>query len=97
MAETKLEKLEKLYQKECTLAEKHKQAAKDIKDEIEALKGNLITKTVLSLNLNNQDFDYFMSYLKNKKDIQSAIEQFKKKLEQKGEDVPHEEKEMASD
>lgn len=97
MSETKLEKLEKLYNKECALAEKHKQAAKDIKEEMEALKGNIITKAVLSLNLDNQEFDYFMSYLKNKKDIQSAINQFKQNFEKKGEDASHGEKEMVAD
>lgn len=70
-----METLEKMYNKELELAEKHKQNALDIKKEMELRRGHLINKKANALNLNGAEYDQFIRLLeKDKKTLLDAIE-----------------------
>ena len=69
-----LEKLEEHYQKELSLAQKHKQNAEDLKREIELLKGSMITQKVKSLNINGEEYRKLMDLLNDKRGLMEAIE-----------------------
>ena len=70
-----METLEKMYNKELELMEKHKQNAADIKKEMELRRGSMIHKKANALNLNSAEYDRLMRLLeKDKKTILDAIE-----------------------
>lgn len=79
MTEKKLEKLEELYQKECALAEKHRKNARDIKEQIEEYRGEMVHRAINNLKLSEDDFKWFLSHLGDKKNIHQVIEELKKK------------------
>jgi len=69
------EALQKTYEKEIELAEKHKQKAADIKKEMEVQRGNVSYKKINALNFTGQEYDKFMRLLDtNKKTVLEAID-----------------------
>lgn len=67
--------LEKSYEREMELAEKHRQNAADIKKEMELFKGSMINQKTKALNLNGTEYDQFMKLLEsNKQNVLEAIE-----------------------
>ena len=70
-----IEQLEKNYEREMELAEKHRQNAADIKKEMELLKGSMINQKTKALNLNGAEYDQFMKLLaSDKQSVLEAIE-----------------------
>lgn len=71
-----IEQLEQAYQKEITLAEKHKKAAADIRRQIEHQQGEAIMKQINALNMSGAEYDLFCKLLKGgKKTILAAAGQ----------------------
>lgn len=69
------EALQKSYEKEMALAEKHKQNAADIKKEMEVLKGNVSYKKINALNFSGEEYDKFMRLLDtDKKTVLEAVD-----------------------
>lgn len=69
------EALQKAYEKEVALAEKHKQNANDIKHEMEVLRGKASNKKINALNFTGQEYDRFLRLLDtNKKTVLEAVE-----------------------
>ncbi len=68
------EALQKAYEKELQLSEKHKQNAADIKKEIEAQRGKALSKKINSLSLSGQEYDQFLRFLDGKQTLFEAIE-----------------------
>ena len=58
-----IEQLEQAYQKEITLAEKHKKTAADIRKQIETQQGKMITQKISALNMNGKEYDMFIKLL----------------------------------
>lgn len=69
------EALQKSYEKEMALAEKHKQNAADIKKEMDIQRGNASNKKINALNLTGQEYDRFLRLLDTgKKTVMEAVE-----------------------
>ena len=70
-----MEQLEKAYQKELDLAEKHKRNAADIKKQMELQQGKMISQKVNSMNMSGAEYDRFMRLLASgKKTVLEAAE-----------------------
>lgn len=69
-----IEQLEKLYEKEASLAEKHKNNAVTVKKEIESRKASMINSKAKELNLSGQEYDRLLKLLANKKNLMEAID-----------------------
>lgn len=75
-----MEQLEAAYQKELSLADKHKRAALDIKKQMEYQQGKAITAKVNAMNLNGAEYDRFISLLASgKKSVLEAADLVKQK------------------
>lgn len=71
-----IEQLEAAYQKELDLAEKHKKAAKAIRDQMDHQQGKMIMQSISALNLSGAEYDQFYKLLKSgKKNVLEAAEQ----------------------
>lgn len=81
-----INKLERLYQKECELVEKHKNQAEDYKRQLEEARGNAIRQAVNRQNLSGSEFEQLMTLLKSRKTISDAL----KTVKQEGEAVSNE-------
>lgn len=68
------ETLQKMYEKEIGLSEKHKQNALDIKKEIEMQRNRQSIKKIQALNLSGTEYDRFIHLLDDKESVMSAIE-----------------------
>ena len=69
-----MEQLEKAYEKEVQLAEKHKQNAAAYKKQMEQLQLKNVTQRVVSLNMSAKEYDDFMKLLKSgKKSVFEAV------------------------
>lgn len=69
------ESLQKAYEKEISLAEKHKQNALDIKREMDVQRGKVSNKKINALNFNGQEYDKFLRLLDcDKKTVLEAAE-----------------------
>lgn len=69
------EALQKSYEKEIALAEKHKQNAADIKREMDALRGKVSNRKISALNFNGQEYDRFLRLLDaDKKTVLEAVD-----------------------
>lgn len=79
-----MEQLEKAYQKELELAEKHKKNAADIKKQMELQQGKMISQKINSMNLSGAEYDRLMQLLASgKKTVLEAAESFLAKSEEK--------------
>lgn len=58
-----MEQLEKAYEKEMELSEKHKKNAADIKKQMELQQGKEITQRINSMKMNGAEYDKFMRLL----------------------------------
>lgn len=71
-----IEKLEQEYQREITLAEKHKKTAADIRKQIETQQGKMITQKINALNMSGAEYDAFIKLLSTgKKTVLQAADQ----------------------
>lgn len=71
-----IEQLEQMYQKETSLAEKHKKAAMDIRKQIETQQGKMITQKINALNMTGAEYDKFYKLLSSgKKTVLQAADQ----------------------
>lgn len=71
-----IEQLEQAYEKELSLAEKHKKAAADIRRQIEMQQGKMITQKINALNMNGAEYDTFIKLLSTgKKTVLQAADQ----------------------
>lgn len=67
--------LEKKYQRELELIDKHKKNAADLKKEIEVQKGKITISVLNSLNLSGEEYRRLMKLLKqDKKSIFEAVD-----------------------
>lgn len=81
-----MEQLEKAYQKELDLSQKHKKTAEDIKKQMELLQGKAISQKINSMSMNGAEYDRFMKLLEGgKKSVLEAAELVLKKSEEGGE------------
>lgn len=55
-----IEQLEKAYEREIELSEKHKKTAIDIKKQIDVLQGKMINQKINALNLSGEEYDRFI-------------------------------------
>lgn len=62
-----MEQLEAAYQKEMGLIEKHKNAAADIKKQMEHLQGKMVVQKINSMNMNGAEYDRFIKLLSSGK------------------------------
>ena len=62
-----MEQLEAAYQKELSLAEKHKKAAADIKKQMELLQGKMVIQKINSMNMSGAEYDKFIKLLSSGK------------------------------
>ncbi len=70
-----MEQLEKAYQRELELSQKHKKAAEDIKKQMELQQGKAISQRVNAMNMNGAEYDRFMKLLAGgKKSVLEAAE-----------------------
>ncbi len=69
------EALQKAYEKELELVEKHKKNAADIKQEMEVQRGKVSNRKINALNFTGQEYDRFLQLLDtNKKTVLEAVE-----------------------
>lgn len=81
-----MEQLEKAYQKELELSQKHKKAADDIKKQMEYMQGKAISQKINAMNMNGAEYDRFMRLLAGgKKSVLEAAEHVLKESEKGGE------------
>lgn len=70
-----MEQLERAYQKELALAEKHKKNAADIKKQMELQQGKMISQKINGMNMSGAEYDRFMRLLASgKKTVLEAAE-----------------------
>lgn len=70
-----MEQLEKAYQKEMDLSEKHRKNAADIKKQMELQQGKMISQKINSMNMSGAEYDRFMRLLASgKKTVLEAAE-----------------------
>lgn len=70
-----MEQLERAYQKEMEMSQKHKKNAEDIKKQMEHMQGKAISQRVNALNMNGAEYDKFMKLLSGgKKSVMEAAE-----------------------
>ena len=62
-----MEQLEKAYQKEMELSEKHKKNAADIKKQMELQQGKEITQKINSMKMSGGEYDKFIRFLSSGK------------------------------
>lgn len=87
-----MEQLETAYQKELSLAEKHKKAAADIKKQMELLQGKTIIQKINSMNMSGSEYDKFIKLLSSgKKTVLETADQVLGEKQEKG-DVKSSEK-----
>lgn len=78
-----MEQLEKAYERELELAEKHKRTAADIKKQIDVLQGKMITQKINALNLSGEEYDRFIRLIgSSKKTVLEAADQVLGRQEQ---------------
>ncbi len=78
-----MEQLEKAYERELELAEKHKRTAADIKKQIDVLQGKMITQKINALNLSGEEYDRFICLIgSSKKTVLEAADQVLGRQEQ---------------
>ncbi len=66
--------LQKMYDKEISLADKHRKNALDIKKEMDAQRYRVFDKKIQALNLTGSEYDSFMRLLDSgKKSVNEAI------------------------
>lgn len=71
-----IEQLEKAYEREVELSEKHKKAASDIKKQIDVLQGKMIAQKINALNMSGVEYDKFIRLLgSGKKTVLEAADQ----------------------
>lgn len=89
-----MEQLETAYQKELSLAEKHKKAAADIKKQMELLQGKMVIQKINSMNMSGAEYDKFIKLLSSgKKTVLETADQVLSEKQEKG-DVKASEKTM---
>lgn len=89
-----MEQLETAYQKELSLAEKHKKAAADIKKQMELLQGKMVIQKINSMNMSGAEYDKFIKLLSSgKKTVLETADQVLGEKQEKG-DVKSSEKTM---
>lgn len=70
-----MEQLERAYQKELDLAEKHKKNAADLKKQMELQQGKMISQKINGMNMSGAEYDRFMRLLASgKKTVLEAAE-----------------------
>lgn len=70
-----MEQLEKMYEKEIDLSERHKKNAADIKKQMELLQGKEVTQKINSLKMSGAEYDRVMKLLSSgKKNVLEAAE-----------------------
>lgn len=90
-----MEQLETAYQKELSLAEKHKKAAADIKKQMELLQGKMVIQKINSMNMSGAEYDKFIKLLSSgKKTVLETADQVLGEKQEKG-DVKSSEKTMS--
>lgn len=69
-----MEQLERAYQKEVELSEKHKKNAADIKKQMELQQGKEITQRINAMKMSGAEYDKFMRLLSGgKKTVLEAV------------------------
>ena len=69
-----MEQLEKAYQKEMELSERHKKNAADIRKQMELQQGKEITQKISSMKMSGAEYDQFMRLLSGgKKTVLEAV------------------------
>ena len=83
-----IEQLEKAYQKEMELSEKHKKAAMDIKKQMEHQRNNGYIQKISVMNMTGAEHDKFMRLLAGgKKSVMEAAEIVLKESEKDGDTI----------
>ena len=83
-----MEQLEKAYQKEVELSQKHKKAADDIKKQMELQQGKAVNQRINAMNMNGAEYDRFMKFLGGgKKTVLEAAELALQESEKGGEEL----------
>lgn len=92
-----VDKLEKMRDKEFTLAkqnkekmELHKKKAEDLDKQIRQTRGEKVGKMIAPYNLTGEEFENFIAYLKSNKTVEAAIIDIKAVKKKEGESTLHE-------